>query len=563
MRLVFLGEDNSVKLGDFGLSKLMQSHDFASTYVGTPFYMSPEICAAEKYTLRSDIWSLGCIMYELCARVPPFNAKTHFHLVQKIKEGRYEPLPSFYSPELQATIKSCLSTNPSRRPTTKELLNLPIIRLMRKEREVVEIGKCLKTKEEEALLKSREAEALLANLDKDKVQVRADLEATVRREWEVKARLEIDRQIDLGKERLQKIFDTELAARVEQGVAERILAMQKSEPAPSDPQSPTIPVPTLSSISTAPSLELESPLTDFSSLSFNSPTEQRRLAKANAAKRPGRTPFSRARTQFDSPMDVAMVEASPMSIASLSLSPRRAAALNAGIPHHNPFNAAAVAAVVNNAADRRTRWQPQLMSSLTSENESEDDDADGLPELPSPTRLPRTVAAKDPFKANTRPGLRRQSTLPINRLPTQPSLFNARGDPAKPQPPSPTSPTRRPGGRAGFAKAATTAGGEDMHKAVTQKNVFCAGTGVGGVNAAPNAPTTTAASSGGRTLVELNQARSAATILTGAPLADAITQGMKWEVERAQDVPVWDPERDEDMPSPFLVRGRRGVVAGR
>ena len=58
---VFLGEDNSVKLGDFGLSKLMQSHDFASTYVGTPFYMSPEICAAEKYTLKSDIWSLSLI----------------------------------------------------------------------------------------------------------------------------------------------------------------------------------------------------------------------------------------------------------------------------------------------------------------------------------------------------------------------------------------------------------------------------------------------------------------------------------------------------------------------
>ena len=50
--IVFLGEDNSVKLGDFGLSKMIKSHDFASTYVGTPFYMSPEICAAEKYTLK-------------------------------------------------------------------------------------------------------------------------------------------------------------------------------------------------------------------------------------------------------------------------------------------------------------------------------------------------------------------------------------------------------------------------------------------------------------------------------------------------------------------------------
>ncbi|KAG9681299.1 kinase-like protein, partial [Aureobasidium melanogenum] len=48
---VFLGEGNAVKLGDFGLSKIILSHDFASTYVGTPFYMSPEICAAERYSL--------------------------------------------------------------------------------------------------------------------------------------------------------------------------------------------------------------------------------------------------------------------------------------------------------------------------------------------------------------------------------------------------------------------------------------------------------------------------------------------------------------------------------
>lgn len=138
---MFLGEDNSVKLGDFGLSKLMQSHDFASTYVGTPFYMSPEICAAERYTLKSDIWSLGCIMYELCTREPPFNAKSHFQLVNKIKEGKVAPLPSMYSPELNAVIKDCLKVNPDRRPDTVELINLPIVKIMRKEQEIVAIRK--------------------------------------------------------------------------------------------------------------------------------------------------------------------------------------------------------------------------------------------------------------------------------------------------------------------------------------------------------------------------------------------------------------------------------------
>src|SRR6195952_5571524 len=98
--LVFLDGDNNVKLGDFGLSKIIASHDFASTYVGTPFYMSPEICAAERYSHHSDVWSLGCIMYELASRCVPFDARSHVELVMKIKAGRLKPLPNNYSQEL-------------------------------------------------------------------------------------------------------------------------------------------------------------------------------------------------------------------------------------------------------------------------------------------------------------------------------------------------------------------------------------------------------------------------------------------------------------------------------
>ena len=242
---MFLGADNSVKLGDFGLSKLMQSHDFASTYVGTPFYMSPEICAAERYTLHSDIWSLGCIMYELCAREPPFNAKTHFNLVQKIKDGRVNPLPSIYSPELQNVIKSCLKTNPLLRPDTAQLLNLPIIRLMRKENEVVELGRVLKSSEELAKTKIQEAEAKASSLEAEKAQI----ESVVRREWEVKARLEIDRQVQIETERLHKDFefqiqsrvekelqfrvDKEVQSRVEKELQKRLGALSLNSPAPS------------------------------------------------------------------------------------------------------------------------------------------------------------------------------------------------------------------------------------------------------------------------------------------------------------------------------------------
>ncbi len=63
---VFLSGD-FVKLGDFGLSKDMAGHTFTQTYVGTPLYMPPEILAENRYDTKSDIWSLGCLVYEMCA----------------------------------------------------------------------------------------------------------------------------------------------------------------------------------------------------------------------------------------------------------------------------------------------------------------------------------------------------------------------------------------------------------------------------------------------------------------------------------------------------------------
>ena len=99
--------------------------------------MSPEICAAERYSLYSDIWSLGCIIYELCSKDPPFNARTHIELFHKIKSGRVSPIPPVYSSELQKVITSCLQVNPNSRPDTAQLLNLPAVKLMRKEQEVV------------------------------------------------------------------------------------------------------------------------------------------------------------------------------------------------------------------------------------------------------------------------------------------------------------------------------------------------------------------------------------------------------------------------------------------
>ncbi|KAI8616261.1 kinase-like domain-containing protein, partial [Chytriomyces sp. MP71] len=133
---VFLDGAQNVKLGDFGLSRIISNPeiDFAKTFVGTPFYMSPELVSETSYNTKSDIWALGCLIYELCALEPPFQSKTQAGLTQKIRMGKIEPLPPQYSGELTATIKAMLNINHMKRPSTSEFLKLHRVRLCIKER---------------------------------------------------------------------------------------------------------------------------------------------------------------------------------------------------------------------------------------------------------------------------------------------------------------------------------------------------------------------------------------------------------------------------------------------
>ncbi|RSH91826.1 G2-specific serine/threonine protein kinase [Saitozyma podzolica] len=129
---VFLS-DEFVKLGDFGLSKDMGTASFTSTYVGTPLYMPPEILAENKYDTKSDIWSLGCLVFEMCALASPFStAQTQAELITMVKSGRLPPLPSHISPALKSVIKAMLNLNPVKRPTTRDLLEMDEMKLHRK-----------------------------------------------------------------------------------------------------------------------------------------------------------------------------------------------------------------------------------------------------------------------------------------------------------------------------------------------------------------------------------------------------------------------------------------------
>ncbi|XP_051912791.1 serine/threonine-protein kinase Nek2-like [Hippocampus zosterae] len=138
---------SSYKIGDFNVSKVLKE-GMAITQTGTPYYASPEIWREMPYNEKSDIWSLGCILYEMCALRPPFVATTMADLASKVTRGRFEHISKKYSKELNAFIASMLRVNPHHRPTIAEMLqneNIPASSAMRGRRACCcGLSRCLK-----------------------------------------------------------------------------------------------------------------------------------------------------------------------------------------------------------------------------------------------------------------------------------------------------------------------------------------------------------------------------------------------------------------------------------
>lgn len=96
--------------------------------VGTPYYLSPEIINGIPYSFKSDVWSLGIVLYEMCTLRPPFSGNNLNSLALGIVKGEYQPIPKNYSSDLKRLVTNLLSTRPEQRYSIKDILALPYIR---------------------------------------------------------------------------------------------------------------------------------------------------------------------------------------------------------------------------------------------------------------------------------------------------------------------------------------------------------------------------------------------------------------------------------------------------
>uniref|UniRef100_A0A8C5SPP1 non-specific serine/threonine protein kinase n=1 Tax=Laticauda laticaudata TaxID=8630 RepID=A0A8C5SPP1_LATLA len=121
---IFLSSNGiTAKLGDFGIARMLNNTmDFASTCVGTPYYLSPEICENKPYNNKTDIWSLGCVLYELCTLKHPFEGNNLPQLIMKICRGHFIPVSIKYSSDLRLLISQLFRTSPRDRPSINSIL---------------------------------------------------------------------------------------------------------------------------------------------------------------------------------------------------------------------------------------------------------------------------------------------------------------------------------------------------------------------------------------------------------------------------------------------------------
>ena len=124
---IFLFSDGSAKIGDLNVSKVAYK-GLGYTQTGTPYYASPEVWRDEPYDMKSDIWSLGCVTFEMLALHPPFRAENMEKLYEKVIKCQYGKISERYSEDIKEIIKLLLKVKTKERPTCAQILKHPLVK---------------------------------------------------------------------------------------------------------------------------------------------------------------------------------------------------------------------------------------------------------------------------------------------------------------------------------------------------------------------------------------------------------------------------------------------------
>ena len=127
---IFIQNEHTIRIGDFGIAKgYNQNQDLGGSLIGTPLYMAPEVYnSSKKYSFRSDIWSLGCCIFEMCNLKNAFEAKSWNAVFVKVNKGQRAQLNSRYSLDMKNLVDSMLSVNGKNRPTIASILEKPFMK---------------------------------------------------------------------------------------------------------------------------------------------------------------------------------------------------------------------------------------------------------------------------------------------------------------------------------------------------------------------------------------------------------------------------------------------------
>ena len=127
---IFIQNEHTIRIGDFGIAKgYNQNQDLGGSLIGTPLYMAPEVYnSSKKYSFRSDIWSLGCCIFEMCNLKNAFEAKSWNAVFVKVTKGQRAQLNSRYSMDMKNLVDSMLSVNGKNRPTIASILEKPFMK---------------------------------------------------------------------------------------------------------------------------------------------------------------------------------------------------------------------------------------------------------------------------------------------------------------------------------------------------------------------------------------------------------------------------------------------------